>query len=335
MALASAILVIGCSSSGNPGTGPGGSGGGGGSAGRPAGSGGSTAGSGGGAAGSGGGAPVRLDSGSSGSRDSGNGGSPAGRPDSGARDGAGSRDAASDVAGAGPSSSRQVARPRGMPYPGNGYWEYLPPGYGDGSKRPLLVFWHGIGENGDGSMAQLQRLLMHGPPKIIRNNQWSTDRPFIVLSVQHPGTGCPTATELRDFFTFAMGRYDVDPDRVFLTGLSCGGRGGFEYLGQFKGERVLAAALIAADSSVAYDAAGCSLLTDVALWVFHGSNDNPARDTAGMANFMACPQPRKDARYELQQGANHPQSWERVYDNPAKLDEVLTWMLSQTRGPAR
>lgn len=222
-----------------------------------------------------------------------------------------------------------------MPYANNGYYEYLPPGYGDGAKRPLLMFWHGFGENGDGSPAQLPRVLRHGPPKIIRNNQWPAERPFIVLSVQHAGTDCPSGAELRNFTEFAVASYDVDPDKVFLTGLSCGGRGGFEYLGQFKGERVLAAALIAADSNVAYNASGCSLLSEVAMWVFHGTNDSPANDTAGMAKFMACPQPRKDVRYELQQGANHPQSWERVYDNPTKLEEVLTWMLAQTRGPAR
>ena len=222
-----------------------------------------------------------------------------------------------------------------MLYAGNGYYEYVPPGYGDGMKRPLLMFWHGFGENGDGSLAQLPRLLLHGPPKTIRNNQWSAEYPFVVLSVQHAGMGCPTATELRDFITFAMASYDVDPEKVFLTGLSCGGTGSFDYLGQFKGERVLAAALIASDSSRAFNAAGCSLLSEVALWVFHGTADNPDNDTAGMTNFMACPQPRKDARYELLQGADHPQSWERVYDNPTKLNEVLTWMLAQTRTAPR
>jgi poly(3-hydroxybutyrate) depolymerase len=331
--LASMTLLGACSSSSPPGgNGAGGTGGGAtssGGRGGSSGSGGSTAGTGGGTAGSGG-STTRPPDGRAPDRGS---ATPDARGDAPRRDGAASRDGART--GDGPSASRQVARPRGMPYAGNGFWEYLPPGYGDGTKRPLLVFMHGVGENGDGSLAQLQRLLMHGPPKIIRNNQWPAERPFIVLSVQHPGEGCPSATEVRDFITFALASYDVDPDKVFLTGLSCGGRGGFDYLGQFKGERVLAAALIAADSNVAYNAAGCSLLSEVALWVFHGTNDNAANDTAGMAKFMACPQPRKDARYELQQGANHPQSWERVYDNPAKLDEVLTWMLAQTRGPAR
>ncbi len=328
------MLLLGCSSSPSSSPGTGGGGGSttastGGVGGGTGGSGGSTGGTGGSTAGTGG----NRDSGS-GPRDSAPDAARADRrPDAPSMDGM-STDAPRDGVNAGLSSSRQVARPRGMPFAGNGYYEYLPPGYGDGTRRPLLMFWHGVGENGDGSLAQLPFLLRHGPPKIIGNDQWSNDYPFIVLSIQHAPPLCPTAAEVRDFMTFAMGMYNVDPDKVFLTGLSCGGTGSFDYLGQFKGERVLAAALIASDSSRAFNAAGCSLLSEVALWVFHGTADAPANDTAGMTNFMACPQPRKDARYELLQGAGHVQSWERVYDNPAKLDEILTWMLAQTRAPA-
>lgn len=301
-------------SGGSNATGTGGSGGSGGTAtGTGGGSGGSATGTG-GSAGSGGGA-----------------GSPG--DDGGADAVAPRRDASGDVAGNGPSGTRQVARPIGMPYAKNGYYEYVPPGYGDGTPRPLLVFFHGLGENGNGSLAALPIVMKHGPPKIIANNQWTATRPFVVLSMQHPGGGCPTAVEVRDFLTFAIGHYDVDPKKVFITGLSCGGRGGFSYLGQFKGEQVLAAALIAADASVAYNAAGCSLLSQVALWTFHGSADGPGGSNTGMMNFMACPQPRKDAKYTLQQGANHQQSWERVYDSPMVMDEVLTWMLAQTPAP--
>lgn len=45
----------------------------------------------------------------------------------------------------------QTARPINQPYAKNGFWEYLPPHYGNGFKRPLLVFWAGVGENGNGS----------------------------------------------------------------------------------------------------------------------------------------------------------------------------------------
>jgi predicted peptidase len=219
-----------------------------------------------------------------------------------------------------------------MPYAKNGYWEYLPPGYGDGTRRPLLTFWHGIGENGAGTAgAELNKVLAHGPPKLIQNNLWTSDRPFIVLSPQHTGTDCPSADEVHDFITFAMLNYDVDPTRVYLTGLSCGARGSWAYLGKYKGEQVVAAALIAGDSSVAYNAAGCSLLATVGIWCFHGGADSPAADAAGMAKFMACPMPRKDAKYDEFPGVDHQGSWERVYDDPARLNMVLAWMLGQTK----
>jgi len=72
----------------------------------------------------------------------------------------------------------------------SGYWEYLPRGYGDGTKRPLLVFWHGSGEEGTAAPADLARILAHGPPKLIARRTVARDRPFIVLSPQHNLPDC-------------------------------------------------------------------------------------------------------------------------------------------------
>ena len=87
------------------------------------------------------------------------------------------------------SASRQTAqigRPLGTTGAPNGFYEYLPPGYGNGAPRPLLVFWHGVGENGNGT-TELSKVLVHGPPGLIAENRWSADRPFVVLSPQHVG----------------------------------------------------------------------------------------------------------------------------------------------------
>src|SRR6266545_525242 len=283
-------------------------------------SGGSTGASGGGSSGGGG---------TVGTGGNGGGGSDAGVSDSGAK-----TDAPRDVVAAdAPSKARQTARPIGMPYAKNGYWEYLPPGYGDGTGRPLLVFWHGVGEDGNGGAADLAKVLAHGPPKLINLNQWPADRPFVVLSPQHGSSGCPTATEIHDFITFAMGNYVVDSSRVYLTGLSCGALGSWSYLGQFQGQQVVAAALIAGNASTAYNAAGCALLNQVALWSFHGDADQSvaiAPDTAGMTNFRACPAPHKDAKYTVYPGVGHEGSWTMTYDLSAGND-IYTWMLAQHR----
>lgn len=91
--------------------------------------------------------------------------------------------------------------------------------------------------------------------------------------------------------------------------------------------------LIAADSSVAYQAGGCSVVQQVALWTFHGSGDSEvpiAGDDSGMGSFQACPQPRKDVKYTVYPGASHVQSWTMTYDLSAGND-IYTWLLGKTR----
>jgi predicted peptidase len=223
-----------------------------------------------------------------------------------------------------------------MPFAKNGFWEYLPKRYGNGFKYPLMVFWAGVGENGNGSNGALQVIIQrHGPPMMIDKDQWPEDRPFIVLSPQHDASSDrPTPTEIHDFLAFAMETYDVDPARVYITGLSSGARGFWAYLGQYKGEQVTAAVLIAADSSVAYDAGGCAVVNQVPLWTFHGTNDSEvpiADENEGMNNFTACPEPpRKEVKYTVYPNTSHQDSWTKTYSGSAGHD-VFAWMLSKTR----
>jgi hypothetical protein len=70
-----------------------------------------------------------------------------------------------------------------------GYVEYLPPGYGDGTSRPLLVFLHGVDENGDGSETALGRLFKLGVPRLIQKDDWPEDpTPVDVRLTVYPRT---------------------------------------------------------------------------------------------------------------------------------------------------
>jgi predicted esterase len=216
----------------------------------------------------------------------------------------------------------------------NGYWEYLPPGYGDGTQRPLLVFWHGSGEKGDGSAAELPRILTHGPPKLIAAGQWPADRPFIVLSPQHNLPDCFQAGDAhRDFLNYAVGAYDVDPARVYQTGLSCGAIGTEDFVARHGPSQLAAAVLISGDVTPMWDARGCGLVADLAMWTFHGSADTtvlPAGDNTDMPKFIACPQPpRKDVRYTVYPGVDHD-AWTQTYDLSSGND-IYAWLLMQKR----
>lgn len=71
----------------------------------------------------------------------------------------------------GPSSERVTLRPAGsVERAPLGYVECLPPGYGNGTPRPLLVFLHRVDENGDGSETALGRLFKLGVPMLIQNS---------------------------------------------------------------------------------------------------------------------------------------------------------------------
>ncbi len=109
-----------------------------------------------------------------------------------------------------------------MPGAPNGYEEYLPPGYEASDASPLLVFWHGIGEDGNGT-SDLQKIKSWGPPKLIGNNQWDDSRPFVVLSPQYtaakdgsiaPGAGCPSSAIRQRLLHVCDGQYKVDSKRV-------------------------------------------------------------------------------------------------------------------------
>jgi poly(3-hydroxybutyrate) depolymerase len=264
-----------------------------------------------------------------GGNSAGSGGQPS--TDAGMGTGGSMTDAGGPVAtDAGLAMATNTARPIGSTDAKNGYWEYLPKGYGDGIPSPLLVFWHGIGENGSGNATDLNNVQAHGPPKLIKANQWPGTRPFVVLSPQHSGNNCPSATEIHDFITFALGKYQVDSKRVYLTGLSCGALGSASYFAMYGGSAIAASALISGDATPIWDKQMCGFLTTTAYWAFHGDMDqsvNISGDNTTMPKFIACPKPPKtDAQYTVYPGAGHD-VWTQTYDLSAGPD-IYTWFLT-------
>lgn len=232
----------------------------------------------------------------------------------------------------GPSSSRHVPRPAGtVAGTSSGFWEYVPPHYGNGERYPLLVFWHGLGENGDGSLTALAKVPANGPPRLLNEDRWPEDRPFIVLSPQHPGNDCPSSKELDDFMRFAVSHYDVDLKRVYLTGLSCGAIGSFRYLSDHLDEFVAAAVLVCGDGRNAIAKVGCAL-GRVPIWALHGELD-PTVPAAGsiepLTQLATCDPPAVDAKLTIYPGVGHD-SWTQTYDLSGGND-IYAWLLSHRK----
>jgi poly(3-hydroxybutyrate) depolymerase len=258
------------------------------------------------------------------------------------------------------SSQRYALRPVGTTASPLGYAEYLPPSYGQ-APSPLLVFLHGAGEGGDGSADALARQTAQAIPRHIANDGWPDARPFVVLAPQHDGnlddsayqhcfdlpfdgsclmrtqhdlghprTGsfCATPNEVHDFIAYAVAKYNVDPSRVYLTGLSCGGFGTWEYLATYGDRQVAAAVPIAGEGRPAWETSGCGLAS-VPIWAFHGALDEVVNPNGSIVPVTGlrnqCGVADKEAGLTVYPDRDHD-AWNITYAQGSPVD-IYTWLL--------
>lgn len=95
---------------------------------------------------------------------------------------------------------------------------------------------------------------------------------------------------------------------MYLTGVSCGATGAWDYLSAHRDEVVAGAVLIAGQASDAFAEAGCAL-GRVPIWAFHGDADSivPKRFIVGTnTELKACTDPRPvDVRLTIYPRADH------------------------------
>ncbi len=205
-----------------------------------------------------------------------------------------------------------------------GYYLYEPSGYEEVSyDYPLLVFLHGKSERGDGSSDPevLAKVLKNGPPKLIEKGEWSPIYPMLVVSPQYHGEGgdvnnwgAGDPENLRGFIQYMIEHYRVNTHRIYLTGLSHGGNGVYDYLTRLHDSvnYIAAAAPIAAygKKSGFYNSA------NTPIWVFVGDKD--ATNFKTSTNFVNSynsqdPAPKYKAKMTVYNGAGH-NVWTRTYN---------------------
>ena len=140
---------------------------------------------------------------------------------------------------------------------------------------------------------------------------------------------CTTPDEVHDFIDFAVAHYNVDPSRVYLTGLSLGAFGIWEYLAKYQGELQAAAAVpIAGDGRPGSAPSYCGL-GSTPIWAFHGAFDDvvdPLGSIELMTALAECPGvPAEEAKLTVYPDRDH-NSWDPAYAG-AYGDDIYAWML--------
>ncbi len=196
------------------------------------------------------------------------------------------------------------------------YLLYLPKDYGPQKRWPLVLFLHGAGQRG----SDLSIVTHHGPPKLVEEGQ---DFPFILVSPQ-----CPRHTPwsfqlpaLNVLLDEIESTYAVDPNRIYVTGLSMGGHGTWA-LAISDPQRFAAIMPICGVG----DPEKVCAIKHVPTWVFQGDKDDTVRLKYAEETINALKACGGNVKFTVYPGVEHD-SWTQTYNNP----EVFTWMLSQRR----
>jgi MYXO-CTERM domain-containing protein len=208
---------------------------------------------------------------------------------------------------------------------------YVPAGVQAGTKYPLLVYLHAanneampqrtLSSDGKGWVPQLMtadggktRAFYMIPISQTNSSGWGD--PVGAITGAEKFEGRLTVVVLKEL----LGKYPIDPDRLYVTGASMGARGTYDLLRRYPD--FFAAGAPAASPANPDDA---EIYARQNIWAVMGSVDpvvQPNRDTIA-AIRKACGNPI----YTELDGHGHD-SWRSIYPMP----EFIAWMFAQRRG---
>ncbi|HTI94739.1 MAG TPA: T9SS type A sorting domain-containing protein [Puia sp.] len=230
-----------------------------------------------------------------------------------------------------------------------GFYEYLPAGYDPASskKYPLIVFLHGIGELGNGT-TQLPNILDNGIANLIGNGTFPKSftvngQTFSFIVIMPQFTNWPGAADASSVLDYAVAHYNVDLNRLYMTGLSMGGGTVWAYAGASIVNSQRLAAILPVSGAFDLDAQGGQNIATAELPVFATQNqDDPTVNVyttinnIKFINSSTNPAPNPPALDTIFPVSGHD-SWTTTYNPNIALHNglnVYQWLLQFQRGTA-
>ena len=205
------------------------------------------------------------------------------------------------------------------------YLAYVPEGYSRkaGKRWPLVLFLHGAGERG----TNLQRVAMHGPPKLVRQGK---EFPFVLMAPQCPEGERWQNDALLKLLDHVVRDYAVDPNRVYLTGLSMGGYGTWKLAVAHPEKFAAIVPICGGGETIDVLLAArerAAALKSLPVWAFHGAKDPVVslEESERMVNALKK-LGSQQVKLTVYPEAQHD-SWTETYNNP----QLYEWLLQHQR----
>lgn len=183
-------------------------------------------------------------------------------------------------------------------------------------KKPLIVFLHGSGERG----SDVELVKVHGPFKYLKTHQLDA----YVLAPQCPENQLWDAEVLYKLIQKIQKENNIDPSRIYLTGLSLGGWGTWKLA--FTHPEMFAAVVPICGFVDLMDTDKICTIGTIPTHIFHGLLDDVVKPDYAIDAYKRLKACNGNVELTIFDDANHD-SWSRVYDNP----EIYNWMLKQIK----
>jgi predicted peptidase len=209
------------------------------------------------------------------------------------------------------------------------------------TRYPLVVFLHGAGERGNDNKKQL----IHVAADFLAREA-QAKYPCYVVFPQCPAGDAWVKTDwgadrhtMADRPTDALAQVHelivalekdlpaVNPDRVYIAGLSMGGFGTWEMLERWP--ELFAAAVAICGGG---DEAQAARMIKVPVWAFHGAKDGAVKPSRSQNMVEAVKKAGGRAKLTIYEDVGH-NSWERPFRDPATFDWLFSLRRNQPPNP--
>jgi predicted peptidase len=210
----------------------------------------------------------------------------------------------------------------------------VPQDYDPATKYPLVLFLHGAGERGDDN----ERQLVHGMGDLAKSDMRGRHPAFVVApqcpdgkrwvevpweadSHELPEQASESLSLVLKLLEELSNEFSLDPNRIYVTGLSMGGFGAWDLLTR-RPELVAAAIPICGGG----DPKHVALFKGTPIWAFHGDGDETVKVKRSREMVKALRAAGGQPVYTEYEGVGHD-TWTETYANRAVWD----WLFAQRR----
>jgi len=223
-----------------------------------------------------------------------------------------------------------------------GFYKALPARYNSTSKKyPLLIFLHGISELGNGT-TDLSKLLVNPVPKLLNQKTFpaqftinGANFSFIIINPQFKQW--PQPSDVNSMIDYAIKNLRVDTTRIYVSGLSMGGGGVWDYAIAYP-NRIAAIVPISGATWTTQALSGNIAKANLPVWAFHNNDDSTVvvSATNTIVDYINSFSPVIPAKKTIWAIGGHD-AWSKA-TNPSTKEcdgkNMYEWMLQYTRKAA-